>query len=205
MIKLAARAGDLDLAEEFGVDGDRVLALGRDTQLAIGAGIDALRDAGIPLVQHYKTTTKGTQLPAAGRCPRSCATTPAIIFASAFPGLGRVRRGAEPLLGRPLAAASSSRASSRCGPALDEEGDTAWRWPRWTAASTTCGWSWSQHPYRFDRRFLFRVLSMGHSQFAEMIGARGPNTQVNAACASTTQAVAVAEDWIGPDAAAAES
>ena len=37
---------------------------------------------------------------------------------------------------------------------------------------------------------------MGHSQFAELIGARGPNTQVNAACASTTQAVAVAEDWI---------
>ncbi len=37
---------------------------------------------------------------------------------------------------------------------------------------------------------------MGHSQFAELIGARGPNTQINAACASTTQAVGVAEDWI---------
>ena len=48
----------------------------------------------------------------------------------------------------------------------------------------------------FDRRFLFRALSMGHSQFAENIGARGPNTQVNAACASTTQAIAIAEDWI---------
>ena len=31
---------------------------------------------------------------------------------------------------------------------------------------------------------------MGHSQFAELIGARGPNTQINSACASTTQAVA---------------
>ncbi len=49
----------------------------------------------------------------------------------------------------------------------------------------------------FDRRFLFRVLAMGHSQFAELIGARGPNTHVNAACASTTQALAIAEDWIG--------
>ncbi len=47
-----------------------------------------------------------------------------------------------------------------------------------------------EEPYEFDRRFLFRVLSMGHSQFAEAIGARGPNTQVNSACASTTQAVA---------------
>ena len=53
-----------------------------------------------------------------------------------------------------------------------------------------------EDPYTFDRRFLFRVLSMGHSQFAELIGARGPNTQINAACASTTQAVALAEDWI---------
>ena len=53
-----------------------------------------------------------------------------------------------------------------------------------------------REPYIFDRRFLFRLLSMGHSQFAEYIGARGPNTQVNAACASTTQAIGLAEDWI---------
>jgi 3-oxoacyl-(acyl-carrier-protein) synthase len=51
-------------------------------------------------------------------------------------------------------------------------------------------------PYIFDRRFLLRTLPMGHSQFAEFIGARGPNTQINSACASTTQAVALAQDWI---------
>ena len=48
----------------------------------------------------------------------------------------------------------------------------------------------------FDRRFLFQVLSMGHSQLAQFIGARGPNTQVNAACASATQALSIAQDWI---------
>ena len=37
---------------------------------------------------------------------------------------------------------------------------------------------------------------MGHSQFAELIGARGPNTQINAACATTAQGVSLAEDWI---------
>ena len=31
-----------------------------------------------------------------------------------------------------------------------------------------------REPYAFDRRFLFRILAMGHSQFAEYIGARGP-------------------------------
>ena len=38
-------------------------ALDDCTRLAIGAGFDALRDAGIPLVMHYKTTTVGTKLP----------------------------------------------------------------------------------------------------------------------------------------------
>ena len=37
---------------------------------------------------------------------------------------------------------------------------------------------------------------MGHSQFAELFGVRGPNTAVNAACASATQAIAFASDWI---------
>ncbi|MCZ7667972.1 MAG: hypothetical protein M5U34_12640 [Chloroflexi bacterium] len=53
-----------------------------------------------------------------------------------------------------------------------------------------------REPYSFDRRFLFRILAMGHSQFAQYIGARGPNTQINAACASSAQGVALAEDWI---------
>ena len=71
------RAGAFDLGEEFGVDAERLPALGRDTQLAIAAGIDALRDAGIPLVQHYKTTTRARSCPTGGRCPTRCATTPA--------------------------------------------------------------------------------------------------------------------------------
>ena len=63
VIKLAGRAGAFDLESEYGVDSHRLAALGHDTQMAIAAGIDALRDAGIPLVLRYKTTTKGTKLP----------------------------------------------------------------------------------------------------------------------------------------------
>ena len=50
--------------------------------------------------------------------------------------------------------------------------------------------------YRFSRSFLFRVLSLGHAQTSQYIKAMGPCTQINAACASTTQAVGIAEDWI---------
>lgn len=48
----------------------------------------------------------------------------------------------------------------------------------------------------FNRHFLFSVLSMGHAELAETLHARGPNTQINAACSSSTQAIAVAEDWL---------
>ena len=76
VIKLAGRAGGFDPVDEFGIDEDRLAALGRNTQLAVAAGIDALRDAGIPLVLRYKTTTKGTKLPDRWSPPTSCATTP---------------------------------------------------------------------------------------------------------------------------------
>ncbi len=194
VIKLAARGGELDLAEEFGVDADRIAALGRSTQLAIGAGIDALRDAGIPLVQHYKTTTKGTQLPDRWQLPSDLRDDTAIIFASAFPGLEEFAAEAER-----FSADRSRRERLAEVEALRERltghGDSE-ALAEVDRHIHELQVELEEDPYLFDRRFLFRVLSMGHSQLAELIGARGPNTQVNAACASTTQAVAIAEDWI---------
>ena len=43
----------------------------------------------------------------------------------------------------------------------------------------------SLEPYEFDRKFLFRVLVLGNAQLAQIIKARGPNMQTNAACAGT--------------------
>ena len=63
MIKLAGRAGRFDLGAEYGVPAERLPALDPVTRLAMAAGLDALRDAGIPLVMHYRSTSKGTLLP----------------------------------------------------------------------------------------------------------------------------------------------
>ena len=52
---------------------------------------------------------------------------------------------------------------------------------------------------RFDRRFLFQVLNMGHAQFAQHTGIRGPNSTINVACASATAAFSIAEDWLAND------
>jgi acyl transferase domain-containing protein/NAD(P)-dependent dehydrogenase (short-subunit alcohol dehydrogenase family) len=195
VIKLAGRAGAFDLKNEFGVSADRVAALDRNTQLAIAVGLDAMRDAGIPLVQHYKTTTKGTQLPDRWALPEALRDDTGVVFASAFPGLDsfademsryyedRARREQLALLQSLHARAAEMNGDSTLGQELDRR------------IEELCD-AIEKEPYVFDRRYLFRVLPMGHSQFAEFIGARGPNTAINSACASTTQAVALAEDWI---------
>ena len=52
---------------------------------------------------------------------------------------------------------------------------------------------------KFDRRYLFQILTMGHSQFAQYTGIRGPTTTINLACASATGAFQIAEDWLAND------
>ncbi len=195
VIKLAGRGGAFDLENEFGISDERVGALDRVTQLAIAAGLDAMRDAGIPLVMRYKTTTKGTQLPERWGLPDALRDDTGVIFASAFPGADAFademaryyadheRREQLATLEGLLSCAVGANGQSNLVQEITRHIDEL------RAAI-------DKEPYVFNRRFLLRVLSMGHSQFAEFIGARGPNTQINSACASTTQAVALAEDWI---------
>ncbi|MDJ0953921.1 MAG: SDR family NAD(P)-dependent oxidoreductase [Acidimicrobiia bacterium] len=192
VIKLAGRGGDIDLTEEFGFPAERVEALDRTSVLAIGAGLDALRDAGIPLAMHYKTTTTGTRLPERWMLPEAYRDTTGVIFASAFPGADAIAGESERFhKASALEARLADLIELRGG--LDEDSPTRTAIDRKTAALEE---EISAFGYEFDRKYLFRVVSMGHAQFAEYIMARGPNTQLNAACASTTQAVAVAEDWI---------
>ena len=195
VLKLAARGGEFDLTAEFGVDADRVAAYGRNSQLAIAAGFDALRDAGIPLMMRYKTTHLGTHLPERWGLPDELRDDTGVIFASAFPGIEEFATDAHDF------ATDQTRREERAEleairVRLVEVDGAAVALDEIDRRLHDLGKLIDDEPYHFNRRFLLRVLSMGHSQFADLIGARGPNTQINSACASTTQAVAVAEDWI---------
>ncbi|MGB3217465.1 MAG: beta-ketoacyl synthase N-terminal-like domain-containing protein, partial [Anaerolineae bacterium] len=191
VIKLAGRAGAFNLSEEYGISDKLVEALDITTQLAMAAGLDALREAGLPLVQTWKRTSTGRFLPDRWMLPDSLRDETGVVFASAFPGGDRFademkryyvwqeRLHHLEMLQSVRGAITESQALLEVDRRINAVRDDL-----------------AREPYAFDRRFLFRILSMGHSQFAEYIGARGPNTQVNAACASTAQGVSIAEDWI---------
>ncbi len=191
VIRLAGRPGSFDLAEEYDVPQKLVDALDITTQLAMAAGLDALREAGIPLVMTYKKTTTGSTLPQKWMLPESLRDETAVIFASAFPGGDRFAEDFarfytyQSRLEQLEMLEDLRRVTNDPNTLLEV-----------TRRSNALREQLTNEPYIFDRRFIFRILAMGHSQFAEYIGARGPNTQVNAACASTTQAIAMAEDWI---------
>ncbi len=197
VLKLAGQGGEFDLVEEFGVPAERVESLDTSTQLAIGAGLEALRDAGIPLVLHHRRTTKGTHLPDRWKLPESMQDETGVIFCSAFPGLNRMAEEADHyyesrMLERQLVEIRNTLdlVTTLAPTGLSQlENDLQRR-------IFELEQKLMQLDYHFDRRFIFRVLPMGHSQFAEYIGARGPNTHVNAACSTTTHALSIAEDWI---------
>ena len=192
-LKLAGQRGTFDPASEFGLPKERLEAIDISTQLAIAAGIEALRDAGIPLVMAYKPTSTGSTLPDRWKLPEALADETGIIFASAFPGLDRMADEADKFYQNKMVAKQIEelRHMADLVPAQDTGLKTSFE-KRIAELEAEA----ARLDYHFDRRYVFRVLTMGHSQFAEYIGARGPNTHVNAACASTTHAVSIAEDWI---------
>ncbi|PDW04854.1 type I polyketide synthase [Candidatus Viridilinea mediisalina] len=191
VIKLAGRPGSFDLTAEYGVPARLVEALDSTSQLAIAAGLDALREAGIPLVQTYKKTSRGTFLPDRWLLPEALRDETGVIFTSAFPGLDRIADEFQRYYEHEARQALLEELEALRAEVRDEQ--TLVALSRRIVALRD---ELAEQPYEFDRRFIFRILAMGHSQMAEYIGARGPNTHVNAACASTAQGIALAEDWI---------
>src|SRR5574340_41647 len=157
----------------------------------MAAGLEALREAGIPLVQVYRKTTTGKYLHEKWMLPEGLRDETGVIFASAFPAFDRFAD--ETKRYYTYESRLAQRKQLQDVLAVTTEGKARGEIERRIAELSSL---LEREPYVFDRRFLLRTLTMGHSQFAEYVGARGPNTHVNAACASTAMAIGIAEDWI---------
>ena len=192
-IKLAAQLGVVDLTE-YGVSKSIAGTMDTAAQVAVAAGLEALRSAGI---------CNGEGGLAGWKLPEHMRDSTGVVYASSFPALdaaiGEVMRLSK---SRSLAGASAGdmilelrRRLGHSDDSLSEADEALLRSCKLSLENATNKPA-SSNEFVFDRKFLFRVLVLGNAQLAQIVGARGPNTQTNAACAGTTQAIAMAQDMI---------
>ncbi|KAG7397428.1 hypothetical protein PHYBOEH_000782 [Phytophthora boehmeriae] len=147
-IQVSAVAERVDLEKDYGIAATIANSMDVPTQLAVAAGLEAIRNAGL-----------GGGLDSSNWClPETMRDSTGIIYATSFPTMN-------------AAVSETSRFTTRC----NEK---------------------TEGVYEMDRKILFRLLVLANAQLAQLTGARGPNTQINAACAGATQAIGMAQDWI---------
>ncbi|GMF25720.1 unnamed protein product [Phytophthora fragariaefolia] len=145
-IQVSAVVNHVDLEKDYGIAATIARSMDEPTQLAVAAGLEAVRNAGL---------VDGAD--GNWRLPESMHDSTGVIYATSFPTMN-------------AAVSETSRFYQEI-----KEGEAA---------------------YEMDRKILFRLLVLANAQVAQLTGARGPNTQINAACAGATQAIGVAQDWI---------
>ena len=193
-IKLAAKAGSFDLEKEFGLPAKWVASMDRCFQLAIAAGILALKDAGIPLVLYYKPTSTGGYLPDRWGLPEEMIDNTGVIFTSAYPitnsMMGEFAQKLTALLenknAQELTKFYETFINQISDPALKAE-LKAWYDAEMAKVPAL---------QSFTSQFILKTIIIAQSHFAQWIRAKGPATSMSAACASTAQAISVAHDWI---------
>lgn len=197
VIQLAAQIGSVDLSESYGVPKGLAETMDVAAQVAVAAGLEALKSAG--LVSGTSADMKEWQLPERYR------KTTGVVYASSFPAMdAAVREVMRYLESKTVDAADSMRlvsalrdrmrSNSSDGILSDDDEAAFSRLLTRTNESSSNGAN--SKNYVFDRKFLFRVLVLGNAQLAQLAGCRGPNTQTNAACAGTTQAIGMAQDML---------
>ncbi|NHJ48229.1 MAG: acyltransferase domain-containing protein, partial [Asgard group archaeon] len=198
VIKLAAQKGKFDLTKDYGVKAEFTDLLDVTFQLSFAAGIEALKDAGIPLTPMKVKTSVGKEITKGWALPEELRDETGIVFASAFPAYSNLIS----IISDYLSDKYSKKTREETLDLFEEliakveHKPTKNNIQHWFDKNKNQLAISKTSQFEFSRKFLFEILSMGHSQFAQFIRARGPNTQVNAACSSTTQAIAIAEDWI---------
>lgn len=197
VIKLAAQLGDFDLAGRYGVSESLCSTMDTVVQIGIAAGLEALKDAGI--VKGEEGSMASWQL------PESMRDTTGVVYATSFPALEaavsevmRFLHSKQKSLtqAQNLLRSVRGQLEAACGGSwenVSSEDQQAYEQLEKSLGQTMDDPS---AEYEFDRKFLFRILVLGNAQLAQVIGARGPNMQTNAACAGTTQAIAIAQDII---------
>ncbi|HEY1406375.1 MAG TPA: acyltransferase domain-containing protein, partial [Spirochaetota bacterium] len=191
VIQLAGQLGYFD-KKEYGIE----FANDQTYDLAIAAGIEALKDAKIPLVQQFEKTSVGSSIAKGYALPTELQERTGVIFTAVFSGIDTLVDEFERYAGDKFyrTAYAEFEKMFQFLMANVKEEDTKRTVTDWFVKLREL--TGTPEKYVFNRNILFNILSMGNAYLAQMIKAKGPNSQTNAACASTTQAIGIAEDWI---------
>ena len=192
VIQLAAKLGYFDLKKEYGIDFNYDITY----SLAIAAGIESLKDANIPLVMQYKKTSSGSLLPEGYALPAEMQDRTGVIFSSVFHGFETIidevtKYYKDKFINKPL-----NEFENIYFYLMEHVKEIEIK-------RAVTGWfnnmkyeAKGNEPYHFNRKLLLDIAALGSTHFAQIIKAKGPNTQISATCTSTTQAIGIAEDWI---------
>ena len=194
VIHLAGQLGYFDLTEEYGIKAQYDTAMG----LGIAAGIEALKDANIPLVMQYKKTRDGrTMIPDGFALPEEMQEDTGVIITSLWPNGETLLSELEKYLYEKLFLKPYEEFEKIYYYLMEKidnleikEKLTDWFFKAKSRKRSDMG------SYKFDRNFLLNACPLGSAHLAQIIKAKGPNTLVSSACASTTLAMGIAEDWI---------
>ena len=178
-IQLCGPLGKVDLSV-YGISESIASTMDRAVQVAVAAGLEALKDAGI--VSGEGDGMSGWVL------PPSMQDTTGVVYATSFPALDTAIEEVTKyfrsvsLQNQQISHVISSlrmRLEAAYGPLSEQTEEALGSLAAMAADDKGKG----QEPYEFDRKFLFRVLVLGNAQLAQIVQARGPNMQTNAACA----------------------
>ncbi|MHA1611736.1 MAG: beta-ketoacyl synthase N-terminal-like domain-containing protein, partial [Promethearchaeota archaeon] len=200
VLHLAGQIGQFNPQDDFLIDQKWLSTLDISYQMAMCAGLEALKDSSIPLVKSQITTSTGKILSGDWALPESLQQETGIIFSSTFPGYDNFVEEITAGLTQKFKSYSNSQILNFFTQLLNSISNSKLKseLEEWfTVNKSEFIENQDQNDVRkFNRAFVFRILSMGHAQFAQLIKAKGPNTQNNAACATCNQAIGMAEDWI---------
>ncbi len=192
VIQLAGKLGYFDLTGEYGISRKFDLA----DELAMAAGLEALKDAHIPLVKGYKKTSTGSTIPNGLVLPEEMQETTGVIMTGVFPGLETLLHQLNAYYYHKFYVKPYDELENIYYHLMQhltdremKEGITQWFFK-------ICERRKTYGSFKFERNLLFDIVALGGAHFAQLIRAKGPNIHLNGACASTTQAVGTAEDWI---------
>lgn len=169
---------------------DPARSLDATSRLTVSAALEALREAGIPLVPKYGAEEEKDPRSTQWALPKPMRDETGILLASPYPGYDELARALEnyrgyrstfdqlKVLGE-LRESSNSETANQIDRLVGELKEEI-----------------ASRPEALDPSLVFKVIAQGPGYLADYVSAQGPGTHISAAEASGSQALAIADDWI---------